>query len=285
MKTKILSLIVVVSLFVTSCDKEILSSSLITEEEATVSAKLDIMNDDVSKIVEDQLNTTNRFDRVSVAPSSVFVPSCATISKSPQDLSNIVVGDLITVTVDFGTDGCDLPNGNKIKGKLIVSFKYEPNATSRTINYSFDKFYHNDVEITGNKTFVRTMSTATPIHPIIKMNMDMTATFPDGKSYTRTGSRTTEITAGYDTPANYLDNKYSVSGSWTTTFPDAASQYSEITTPLIVDLSCTKFSITEGVIKLTRKNTVATVNYGTGDCDNTAVFTINGIPFNIFVGK
>ncbi len=285
MKTKILSIIVVLSLFVTSCDKEILTSSLITEDEATVSAKLDIMNDDVSKIVEDQLNTTNRFDRVIAEPNRLFVPSCATISRLPQDLTNISVGDLITVTVDFGTSGCELPNKNIAKGKVIVSFKYEPSATSRTINYLFENFYHNDVKITGNKTFVRTMSTATPIHPIITMNMDMTATFPDGKSYTRTGSRTTEITSGYDTPANYLDNKYSVSGSWTTTFPNAASQYSEITTPLVVDLSCDKFSITEGVIKLTRKNTVATVNYGTGDCDNTAVFTINGIPFNIFVGK
>lgn len=287
MKTKKILIGMMAVLFsFSSCNKEEdITTSLITEDEASISAKLDLMNDDVSKIIEEQLNTNNRFERRSAEINMLFVTSCPTITTLPLDLSTVRIGDEIKVTVDFGTAGCELPNKNIVKGKVIVSFKHNPSDPLRTINYSFDNFYHNDVKITGNKTFVRTMTTPTPSHPIITMNMDMTATFPDGKSYTRTGSRTTEIISGYDTPGDYNDNKYNVTGSWTTTYPNKLLLNSEITTPLLVDLSCKNFPITKGIVKLTKNNKTATINYGNGDCDNIALLTTNNISLSIYVGK
>ena len=133
-----------------------------------------------------------------------------------------------------------------------------------------------------------TVATATsPSHPIVTMNMDMTATFPNGNSYTRVGQRIREIIEGFDTPV-FTDNIYRITGSWTTTFPNTTIQTSTITTPLIVKMSCilvNKPLLVRGIITIVRNNNVATLDYGNGDCDNIAVFTLNGIPNTIIIGN
>ena len=76
--------------------------------------------------------------------------------------------------------------------------------------------------------------------------------------------------------------------SWTTTAPNATSQTSTITSPLIIKMSCAepkKPLIVQGIITITRNNTSASLDYGNGDCDNLAVFTKNGISINIVIGN
>jgi hypothetical protein len=118
------------------------------------------------------------------------------------------------------------------------------------------------------------------------MNMDMTATFPDGRVFTRVGQRVREIIEGYGT-VSWTDNVYKVTGSWTTTFPNTSLQTSTITTPLIVKMSCVAVNkplIVQGVITYVRGDRTATLDFGNGECDNTAVFTINGNEFIIIIG-
>jgi hypothetical protein len=181
-----------------------------------------------------------------------------------------------------------LSNGNFVKGKIIISFTYNPSATSHTITYTFDDFYHNGIKFVGNKTFTKVMSTTSPSHPIVTMNMDITATFPNGSVYVRVGQRIREIVEGFDTPGSWTDNVYQVTGSWTTTFPNTNIQTSTITTPLKVKLSCiavNKPLIVEGVITFVRNGNTATLDYGNGTCDNTAVFTFNGNAYTIIIGN
>jgi hypothetical protein len=132
------------------------------------------------------------------------------------------------------------------------------------------------------------VATATsPSHPIVTMNVDITATFPNGNSYVRVGQRVREIVEGFSTPI-LGDNVYQVTGSWTTSFPNTTIQTSTITTPLKVKLSCilvNKPLIVQGVITFVRNNNTATLDYGNGDCDNLAVFTINGNSYNIIIGN
>ena len=131
------------------------------------------------------------------------------------------------------------------------------------------------------------MTAGTNSHPIVVMIMDMTATFPDGRVVQRTGTRTREITAGYATPNVLMDNVYQVTGNWSTTFPNTSVQTSTITSPLIVKMSCmavNKPLLVQGVITIVRNTHTATLDYGTGDCDNIAIFTINGVPHTIIIG-
>jgi hypothetical protein len=285
MKTKILFLGLVMSILIVSCSKNDTNKSEITTEEMTASAKMDIANDDISKIAEDQLTVNDGFTNKSTQ-SAYYLPSCAVVTRVPAYAAGTpTVGTLITKTIDFGTTGCPMPNGNVLKGKIVITFTYEPMAVSHTVNYSFVNFFHNAIQITGNKSFTRIMTlgtVASPSHPIVTMLMDMTATFPNGNSYNRVGTRTREIIGGYNTPLDWSDNVYQVTGNWTTTFPSALVQSSTISSPLIVKLNCNH--IVQGIITITRNGNTATLDYGNGDCDNLAIFTMNGVSHNIVLG-
>lgn len=290
MKTKILFLGLVLSLFTVSCTKDSADNSTITADEATVNAKIDIANDDVSDVVETQFNATME-NSTTGKTSETVTTTYPIVTRVPAFGTPITAGTLVTKTIDYGTAGITLPNGNVLKGKIIITFTFEPTATSHTITYTFDNFYHNAIKFDGNKTFTRTMTAATaasPSHPFVVMVMDMTATFPDGRVFTRTGTRTREITAGYDTPNILADNVYQVTGSWSTTFPNTTVQTSTITSPLIVKMSCMNVNkplLVQGVITFVRNTHTATLDYGTGDCDNIAIFTINGISHTIIIGN
>lgn len=293
MRTKILFLGLALSLFTISCNKD-KDNNDFTADEAGVNAKIDLANDDVSDVVEGQFNATmentasGKTTELAAAPN---LPTCATITRVPAFGTAPTVGQTVTKTIDFGTTGCAMPNGNILKGQIIMSFVFNPTATSHTINYQFVSFYHNAIKFDGTKTFTRTMSVATatsPSHPIVVMNMDMTATFPDGRVFERVGTRTREIIEGYGTPLVLADNIYKVTGNWTTTFPNTTVQTSTITTPLFVKMSCiavNKPLLVKGVITFERNGNIATLDYGNGDCDNLAIFTINGTQYTIAIGN
>jgi hypothetical protein len=278
----ILSLVLIIS--VLSCSKEE-SNSAISKEDAGTNAKLDIANDDVSKIVEDQLTTEDGISGRSANDVNSYLPSCAVVTRVPEYGTVITPGTLITKTINFGTVGCPLPNGNILKGIIVITFTYQPDATSHTINYTFTDFYHNAIKFNGTKTFTRVLGTSAAnanVHPIVTMVMDMTATLPNGNEVTRVGTRTREIIEGYNTPA-WLDNIYEVTGNWTTTFPSGAVNSSTITTPLRIRMNCS--NIVRGVISIVRNSNTATLDYGDGECDNLAIFTINGNSYTITLGN
>lgn len=283
MKTKILILTVLLSVVFYSCTKDNeTENKAMTAEDAKINAKMDAAGNDISAIVEEQLTTQDGITLKTNSQTSALA-SCATVTRVPAYGTPISPGTTITKTVDFG-NGCTLPNGNVLKGKIIITFVYQPSATSHTINYQFDNFYHNDVKIVGNKTFTISWGTsaANPAtHAIVVMNMDFTATFPSGNVYHRTGSRTTEIIGGQSTP-EYTDNVYSVTGQWTTTSTTSGwNLVSTITSPLIVKLNC--HNIVKGIIKFEGYGT-STLDFGNGDCDNIAIYTFNGVQYTIILG-
>jgi hypothetical protein len=286
----ILGLGLAITMFSCSKDEE---ERIITQDEASINAKIDLANDDVSDVVEEQEASTyaNSISGRAEDPAYSTLSACATISRVPAFGTPITPGTTVTKTIDFGTVGCTLNNGNVVKGKIIISFVYQPDATSHTITYTFDDFYHNGIKFVGTKIFTRVMSIETPSspsHPIVTMDMDLTATFPNGNVYTRVGQRIREIIQGYTTPGTILDNVYKVTGSWTTTYPNTSELTSTITTPLNVKMSCItpqKPLLVSGIITFERNGNTATLDYGDGSCDNLAVYTVNGTSFNIVIGN
>ena len=284
MKTIKIILGLSIGLLFFNCNKDE-TSSTITSEEITMNTKIDIANDDVAKIVEDQLMPNDGIAGKSSQIESQFLPDCATVTRVPDYGTTITPGTLITKTIDFGTTGCELPNGNILKGIIVISFTFQPNATSHTITYTFNNFFHNAIEFDGTKTFTRVMasSNANPeVHPIVTMNMDLTATFPNGAIVAREGTRVREIIEGYETNI-WLDNIYQVTGSWVTTFPSGIEQNSSITSPIRIRMNCP--NIVRGIITITRNENIATLDYGNGECDNLAIFTLNGSATTITLGN
>lgn len=276
-----------------ACEKDkATTADPLTSEDAVVNAKIDMASDDISNIVDqlfDNVDGTTISYRGTNNDNAVF-SNCATITRVPAFGTVVTPGTQVTKTIDFGTTGCQLNNGNIVKGKIIISFLYQPTAVSHIVTYTFDNFYHNNIKFVGTKTFTRSMIAATATsaaHPMVVMLLDMTITMPNGDVYTRVGTRTRELVEGYTTPV-FADNIYKITGNWTTTHPNGAVQIATITTPLRAKMSClavNKPLLVLGVITFVKNGVTATLDYGNGDCDNTAVFTINGNSYTITIGN
>jgi hypothetical protein len=279
-----------------ACEKENeTTTDTLTSEDALVSAKIDMASDDISNITDqlfDNVDGSTISYRGTNNDNAVF-SNCATITRVPAFGTVITPGTQVTKTINFGTTGCQLNNGNIVKGKIIISFVYQPTAVSHTVTYTFDNFYHNNIKFVGTKTFTRSLTAATATsapHPIVVMLLDMTITMPNGDVYTRVGTRTRELVEGFSTTQIFADNIYKITGNWTTTHPNGTIQTATITTPLRAKMSCLavpnpKPILVFGVITFVKNGVTATLDYGNGDCDNTAVFTINGNSYTITIGN
>lgn len=289
-----IKLVAVVALLLayTSCENDATKPTQLTSDDAIVNTKIDLASDDIATIADqlfDDINS-NTITYRSVDNMNTIFSNCATITRVPAFGTAIAPGTQVTKTIDFGTTGCTLNNGNVVRGKIIINFVFQPTATSHTITYTFDNFYHNNIKFEGTKTLTRSMTTQTATaapHPIVVMELDMTITMPNGDQFERVGTRTRELIEGFNTP-NFMDNIYKITGNWTTTMPNGNQHTATITEPLRAKMSCiavNKPILAKGIISFVRNNITSTLNYGNGDCDNIAVFTINGISYTITIGN
>ena len=276
----------------TSCENDATKPTQLTSDDAIVNTKIDLASDDIATIADqlfDNVNSNTITYRSADNMNTIF-SNCATITRVPAFGTAIAPGTQVTKTIDFGTTGCTLNNGNVVRGKIIINFVFQPTAVSHTVTYTFDNFYHNNIKYEGTKTFTRSMTTQTATaapHPIVVMELDMTITLPNGDQYERVGTRTRELVEGFNTP-NFMDNIYKITGNWTTTAPNGNQHTATITEPLRAKMSCiavNKPILAKGIISFVRNNITSTLNYGNGECDNIAVFTINGISYTITIGN
>lgn len=294
MKTKILFLGLVLSLLTISCSKDKNDDGTITADEISTNAKLDAANDDVSNVVEDQFDATvSDPSGRSMSSVSALLPVCAQVTRVPAIGTPLTAGTTVTKTINFGS-GCTMPNGNVLSGSIVMTYVYQPGVTPQTINVSYNNFHHNNFLIGGTKTLTRTMTTATatsPSHPIVSININLTATNTlNGNVHTRTGTRVREFVEGFYTPLNIWDNVFKITGNWTTTHPNGNSQTSTISTPVMVKFSCANTIavprpsiMAEGIITTVRNSHTATLDFGNGACDNTAIFTLDGVAHTITI--
>jgi hypothetical protein len=123
------------------------------------------------------------------------------------------------------------------------------------------------------------------IHPVTTHTIDIKVTFPDGKIYTRVGTRMREMVEGFTTITNWEDNVFNVWGNHTTTLPNGSTYICTIKTPLVIKMSCKMPFPVSGVVENIKNDSKATLDYGNGDCDKLATITINGVTKEIELKK
>lgn len=257
------------------------NSKTITTDDVVANSEIDATVDDISIIAEDQYSVQQTATARTSTPVKSILPLCATIT-------TVLTNDTFTKTIDFGVDGCTLPNGNMVKGKIIISFSKNFLTPSKTISYTLVGFYHNGKLIEGNKTITRELKSTdllATVHPVTTHSVDVKITFPDGKVYSRTGTRVREMIEGFDTIGNWEDNVFLVWGYNITTFPNGSKYTFTITTPLRIAMSCKMPFPVKGVIEVVKNDAKATLDYGNGDCDKLANITINGVTKEIVLRK
>ena len=124
---------IIVLVAFTACEKDTETTpETLTSDDALVNAKIDMASDDISNIA-DQLFDNNEGTPVSyrgIHNDNSMFSHCATITRVPAFGTVITPGTQVTKTIDFGTTGCQLNNGNIVKGKIIISFVFQPIRTT-----------------------------------------------------------------------------------------------------------------------------------------------------------
>ena len=285
MKTKIVSGIAIVMLsFFISCDSTNDGNDnnpALTAKDIAVNSKIDVAIDDVVYIVEDQYTAQQSISNRSSTASKSILPTCATFT-------TVLVDGTWTRTIDFGSAGCTLPNGNVLKGKIIISFSNDFTSKSRTLLYRFVDFYHNGKLLQGNKSITyesKSTELLATEHPVMTFTVDMKITFDDGKVYSRTGTTVKETVEGNETPLNWEDNVFLVTGNSATSLANGDTITTVITTPLRYITSCKLPFPVSGIVSITKNTSVGTLDFGDGKCDNLATLTIDGVTKDINLEK
>ncbi|MBW1294239.1 hypothetical protein [Aquimarina litoralis] len=235
-----------------------LSLDAIDSEEAALTADID----DGSEVISD-LTLQGFEDEEGLSKSNGrFLPDCATVTIVLTDTTK-------NVTIDFGTEGCEVRSGHIIKGKILMSYELDVEAMSLVINYSLEDFFIDDNQFEGSRTITRLKSNQNG-NPEYSMELNLTVTFADGTQASRTGSKTREWIEGAFN-GNWGDNVFLINGAWQTNFANGNMHSTTITTPLRREASC-RFLVS-GVVELVRTNYSGTLDYGDGSCDNQALFT------------
>jgi hypothetical protein len=289
MKTKFLLFVSLlsISIFIGCSTDESANVSVtlktITTDDAIANSEIDTTVDDVSIIAEDQFEMQKSIVAKTSAGMKSILPPCATVT-------TVLTDDNWIRTIDFGTQGCALPNGNVLKGKIIVSFSKNFTTPIKTISYTLEEFYHNGKLIEGSRTIsheLKSTDLLTALHPVTTHSVDVKITFSDGKIYTRIGTRVREMVEGFATFANWEDNVFKVWGYNITTFPNGSKYTFTIqkTRPLLIKMSCKMPFPVSGIEEITKNEGKATLDYGVGECDKLATLTINEVTKEIVLKK
>lgn len=281
MKVKIGLLGVLLVLMTISCNQEDANeqTSTIESEDIVVNASVDGMSDDISRIVIEQFAKQSGNYGRNGGDSQGFSPACATVSTDVSATGWVR-------TVDFGTEGCSLPNGNILKGKIIISGSLDFGQPFYTVTCAFDNFHHNGFSVKGTKLITiskKSTDLLAEAHPVFDIVIDFTITkTSNGVVRTFKGTRVIELVEGIDTAADSSDNVFKVTGSQVVVSPKG-SIVAEVTEPLVLKTNC--IHVVDGVITFTKNGNTASIDYGDGTCDDLAVVTIGGLTSTITLGK
>jgi len=280
MKTKILLFGLVFSYFAfTSCTSDSDSStSTVTADDVAANQTMDNSIDDVSLIAEDQYEVSEGSTTGKIEGNYYSIrPDCATIS----DLGSTTTVRVYTITFGTSTTAC-LFRGHLLKGQIILT-RTIGTTFPKTMTVTFNNFYINNNKLEGTSTWKREMIDAGTVNARPKTTFtmtNMTLTTTAGV-YTRNGERVKEMTAGFSTRTSPTDDVFSTTGTFTTTFPNGSVYTSLIQTPLVHKTACSLLQTpmpfpVSGILKLSKNDHYATIDYGTGDCDNLAMRSIDG---------
>jgi hypothetical protein len=175
--------------------------------------------------------------------------------------------------IDYGTGCTDPVDGKVRKGQIICTLDRPWDSLGAVITIAFDTFFVGAIQFEGTTVLTRTgpasfhksvqqghchKGGATPWDIYFDAERDFTFT-----SGANSSSQTQIVT---------------ISGSNSGTDRNGTTWTSNITTPIVRDMSCTW--LTKGVIEITPSGkSMRTVNFGDGTCDNKATIAIDGNTF------
>jgi hypothetical protein len=197
--------------------------------------------------------------------------TCFTVSINPLSSTRFP----LKVVIDFGA-GCTGSDGRIRKGKIIIVYTGRLILPGNSATTTFDGYAVNDISVAG--TYKVSNSSTQDKKSFTMQVMGAKLSKPNGNFTQWNSEKTIAQTEGLGTPFVALDDVFKISGqaNGAVKKDDKYFQWATaITEPLVKKFLCRW--IVKGTVTLNKNNTtVAVLNYGTGNCDNKATFTVNG---------
>jgi len=235
-----------------------------------------LSNDQVIKVVE-MLDLYNS-DRVEQSDFKSTKCHCLEVTYHTNDNGELWP---MRMTLDFGEENCEWPEGIFRRGKIHVSLSdYWVNEGSvRTIE--FEDHYINDINIFGTKTIENTGLNDAQ-HPTWEINI-IEGGLKDtlGNEKTLNATLYGELIEG-EAALKYCHKVYEITGSGSGT-NNNVSFTMEIINPLRYKYGC--WYPLSGSLEITSGGETVIIDYGDGECDNIATMQIgNADPVEITLG-
>lgn len=194
-----------------------------------------------------------------------FGGDCPTVTVIPNDGTYPR-----TITIDYGTEGCEGPNGHIRKGiiEVVVTDTMINAGASRTA--TFIGFSVDDVLVGGARVKTNTGLNPQGQPTFTREVIGASLTLPNGDVAEWEGEQAITLIEGFGTPQR-IDDVWQIEGGSTGVNRNGQAFTSAITTPLVKPFACPW--IVSGVREVTVNNHTITLDYGDGDCDKFATLT------------
>ncbi len=252
----------------TACNEDEQSSPI---EETVITSEDVATAQNLVQDIEDEVDAQVEFRD---DPSTNADP-CPTVTVDPEGGSFPR-----TVTIDYGPDGCEGPNGRVRRGQIIVTQTALLTEAGAERTVTFVDFFIDDAQVEGTKNWTNA-GPDTDGHPTLIRTVDVTITLPTDQTISWSHNHTLTWIEGANTPGLW-DNVLQVEGSSSGVNRFGTAYSVTITTPLIKRKNCPW--IVSGVKEITVGDSSRTLDYGDGDCDRRATVTFpNGFSREILI--
>ena len=283
MKTKILSLVALLSVALFSCQKSDLTLSASQEEALLKSTEVSLNDTWVESTSEkscyeaDYFSNSENLLRI-IANGSGRLGKFINFDKGYHYLrghgpdvtiDTASTGYPITITLEYG-DSTVLSHGSVLSGtiEIVITGPKFTDGTTRTITYK--DFSVDSIAIEGTIVEAFTRDTTTTISTSV--NGDLTFTLPNGTVIERISQRVRNWVEGVNTPLDPEDDRIEITGNVTVNSSTGELYVKEIIEPLIRLGACEYY--VQGIARITQDGEmISEIDYGDGTCDNTATVT------------
>jgi hypothetical protein len=201
------------------------------------------------------------------ADNGVMTPMNGVVLGPCVTVSLTLNGNLRTLTIDYGSQGCLCFDGKTRKGKLIATAAHF-NALNVLRTLTTENYYVNDYHVEGTITrnITRDISEHTREAQVVE---NLTITNP-GNTATYSRSATLTRIFDYNMPGSPIDNTLTTWGQVNITRPNG-NQVTRIVnqaTPLFYKNAC--HQVVSGIASISTNGNNYTIDYGNGACDDVA---------------
>ncbi len=224
-------------------------------------------------------------DEVGVGGTGIFgrPNSCPTVTITRLGAPNLFP---VRITMDYGTGGCVGRDGRTRRGKVIAVYTNRLIVPGAMATTGFDGFYVDSTLVEGIHKITNTGSGQLGTPPAFQYTVQVTGgklTRPSGSFVQWNSNKVITQTEGMATAAP-IDDWFKIEGNSVGQVSRLGRTFqfeSTITEPLIKKFSCRW--LVKGILRTVRTNALnptgwaAVLNFGTGNCDNLATITINGV--------